>query len=527
MGRKKTPPKMMGVRNSAFQLDKVQRSLNVALAASEQHLSQMQSAAHQINLEIQRLKAVLLAQELLRILRGITQSPLDIESGCLREVAKFMIQSAEFEKVDFEDLLLGVQMLLPLLSKEQKKNRFVAERNLTLEKGRAAEGLKILYVTGMFPSDKHGGGLRVRDILSKLTLRHQVDLYSIFNSAIDRASFEEVCKSVRASRLCEDEKIFGPTDILGWLKRRGIGPGYYDVIQFEYPRSVALIKSLKPFGKRHGYTLMESITRHHFQNFQRFLGTDVQAAAASALNLLEAVKIEGDALRNTDFSVAVTEADAAFTQKTFGSLPHVVPTGLNESFFKYARLKGSSPFPNPSKCKSVIFLGYFDHSPNRDGVQWYLRQVHPLICRRHPSYHFYVVGAGAKAWVDELRHQHIHDKQVSVIGYLEEFRPLLSACKISVAPLISGAGIRGKINQYSALEVPTVATELAACGTDYLHGESIMISKNSSQFARQLSLLLTKESLRKKIASNAMTLVKKKYLWGDLVRKLEDVYVNC
>lgn len=522
MGRAKKKANKLDVQRSIADIGRIQTTLKQSLAASERQLAQIQRVSEQVNAEIEKIKVSMVFTEILPLMRRLTAGSINKSEPQLLQVARQIVRYAETQPLGFNGFLAKLQGLSSFISGEAQESGVLRARVLPESKRR----LKILYITGMFPSDKHGGGLRVRDIISKLTLRHDVDLYSVFNPEIDQHSFQTVCQKLKASRLCDQGTTFGAKDILQWFKRRGIKAGYYDVIQFEYPKSVSLIRHLRPFGKKLGFTFMESVTRHHLQNVSRLIEKNVNAATESTLKLVEALQTEGTALRQTDFTIAVTESDALFTQKTFGYLPKVIPTGLNENFFNFKRFSSSKRFPNPTRCKSVIFIGYFDHSPNVDGVLWYLRQVHPRLCRKHKDYHFYVVGAGARSWVDKLRHEYIHDKQLSVIGFVEEFRPLLAACKVSVAPLISGAGIRGKINQYSALGVPTVATELGACGTQYRNGESILISKSGHRFAEQVSLLLSKDQLRRKIALNAEAIAKKNYLWGNLVTEIESIYVG-
>ena len=50
--------------------------------------------------------------------------------------------------------------------------------------------LRILYISGVFPSVEHGGGLRLFDILSELSERHHVELYTSFSESQDLVSLE-------------------------------------------------------------------------------------------------------------------------------------------------------------------------------------------------------------------------------------------------------------------------------------------------------------------------------------------------
>ena len=51
-----------------------------------------------------------------------------------------------------------------------------------------------------------------------------------------------------------------------------------------------------------------------------------------------------------------------------------------------------------------------------------------------------------------------------VPDHLPDLQPLLEGCRLSVAPLCFGAGLKGKINQSMAHGLPVVATTCAAEG---------------------------------------------------------------
>src|SRR5262249_24919831 len=82
---------------------------------------------------------------------------------------------------------LMVRAVMPRAQRE--RNGASAERSDTL-----------LFVSGMFPSIEHGGGLRLFDIVSGLSERRSVDLYSRYRPATDSASFARLSPALRAAR---------------------------------------------------------------------------------------------------------------------------------------------------------------------------------------------------------------------------------------------------------------------------------------------------------------------------------------
>lgn len=67
-----------------------------------------------------------------------------------------------------------------------------------------------------------------------------------------------------------------------------------------------------------------------------------------------------------------------------------------------------------------------------------------------------------------------------------QLRMMYSMVRVAVAPLLSGAGVKGKIGQAMMLGTPVVATPVAVEGMFVVHGESCMVADNTSDFAEAI-----------------------------------------
>lgn len=78
-------------------------------------------------------------------------------------------------------------------------------------------------------------------------------------------------------------------------------------------------------------------------------------------------------------------------------------------------------------------------------------------------------------------------------GYLsdDELASLYMAVKVSVAPLLSGAGVKGKVNQAMNYGVPVVATRIAVEGMHVEDGRDCMVADNLESFAKKLVQVYT------------------------------------
>jgi glycosyltransferase involved in cell wall biosynthesis len=73
-----------------------------------------------------------------------------------------------------------------------------------------------------------------------------------------------------------------------------------------------------------------------------------------------------------------------------------------------------------------------------------------------------------------------------VHGYVEDLEPYLNGVRLSVAPLRSGAGVKGKINLAMAHGQPVVGTTVAVEGMHLRAGEDVLIGDTAEQLAAEV-----------------------------------------
>ena len=138
----------------------------------------------------------------------------------------------------------------------------------------------------------------------------------------------------------------------------------------------------------------------------------------------------------------------------------------------------------------LLFVGYFAHTPNADAVRWFVRDVLPLVRLNDPHLRLHVVGSDPPPDILALA-----SDTVQIHGYVPDLEPLFDACRMSVAPLRYGAGVKGKIGQSLALGVPCVTTSIGAEGMGLVDGVNALIADTAADFAAQVERLYQDEAL--------------------------------
>ena len=131
--------------------------------------------------------------------------------------------------------------------------------------------------------------------------------------------------------------------------------------------------------------------------------------------------------------------------------------------------------------RDFLFLGNFDHTPNVDGVLWFVEQVWPLMLARGFRHRFIIAGAKVPGGIARLA-----SDQIKVIGYVEDLRQLFGAVRLSIAPLRYGAGIKGKIVTSLSFGVPVVATSMAAEGMQLQSEKEIILADAPGAMASEI-----------------------------------------
>ncbi|MEO7323764.1 MAG: glycosyltransferase [Dokdonella sp.] len=149
--------------------------------------------------------------------------------------------------------------------------------------------------------------------------------------------------------------------------------------------------------------------------------------------------------------------------------------------------------------RDLVFVGGFQHPPNTDAVSWFVRDVFPLLRKELADLRLHVIGSRVP---DEIRA--LADEHVLVHGFVEDIAPYMDGCRISVAPLRYGAGVKGKINTAMSYGLPVVATTLAVEGMHFRAGEDVLVADEPAAFAAAVARLYRDEALWQRLSTNGL-----------------------
>jgi sugar transferase (PEP-CTERM/EpsH1 system associated) len=231
------------------------------------------------------------------------------------------------------------------------------------------------------------------------------------------------------------------------------------------------------------------------------------------------LRFEGRALKRFDGLLAVSEADRETFARLYPGISleelHVVRTGVDTEFF--------TPAASPADSAELVFTGSMDWLPNEDGIQWFCRDVLPVIKRDVPQVTLSIVGRSPSPAVKSLESV----PGVRVTGRVDDVRPFIRESAVFVVPLRVGGGTRLKIFEAMAMAKAVVSTTVGAEGLPVTHDRDILLADDAGSFARAVVRLLRDGNERRQLESAARALVAQHFDWSAVAHDLDVALTRC
>ncbi len=148
----------------------------------------------------------------------------------------------------------------------------------------------------------------------------------------------------------------------------------------------------------------------------------------------------------------------------------------------------------------IMFVGGYQHPPNIDAAIWFATAILPRIRAELPDLRFHLIGSKAPAEVRALGEL----PGVVFHGFVEDIEPFLDGCRLAVAPLRYGAGVKGKVNMSMSYGQPVVATGIAVEGMFAEPGRDVLTAETPEDFAAQAIRAYRDETLWTRLSDNGL-----------------------
>ena len=216
-------------------------------------------------------------------------------------------------------------------------------------------------------------------------------------------------------------------------------------------------------------------------------------------------RFEREALARFTTVIAVSDRDARFFAETYQiENAQAIPTGVDLDFFSWQ----APPAVGAGTPPTVVFTGSMDWAANINGVQYFLKEVWPLILAGQPEARFVIVGRNPPSALTALARS---VRNIELTGFVDDVRPYVHAAHAFVIPLLVGGGTRIKAFEAMAMGCPIVSTTI---GTEGLGAEAevhFLERDGAQQMADAVLTLLRDAGLRNSLSIRARHIVEQQF----------------
>jgi glycosyltransferase involved in cell wall biosynthesis len=220
-------------------------------------------------------------------------------------------------------------------------------------------------------------------------------------------------------------------------------------------------------------------------------------------------------LPSFDLLYGITAGERDYLSRTAHGPASVLPHVVTLSRFQVAA-------SGEEAAATVLFVGNFQHRPNVNGVEWFVRNAWPIVRARVPAASFEIVGAG----MDRALAAKLAGPGVIVRGYQDDLAQCYRRATVVVTPLHSGGGMRGKVLEAFAAGCASVSTTTGLEGIAARPGEHCLTGETPDAFAAAVTAYLQNPALRRAHGTAARALVAGNYDAPSVFARLEQDLEN-
>jgi glycosyltransferase involved in cell wall biosynthesis len=215
--------------------------------------------------------------------------------------------------------------------------------------------------------------------------------------------------------------------------------------------------------------------------------------------------------------VAVSELDAEQLNRLSGRHDVVyVPNGVDTDYFRLESVE-----PDGKSNPTLIYVGGFTWFPNLDAIDYFRREILPIVQARVPNVKLKVIGR----YPDTAQVREIAaDPAIELCGLVDDIRPHVQAAGVYIVPLRIGGGTRLKILDALSMAKAIVSTSIGCEGLDVVPGESIIVADEPKSFADALIRLFNDPQAVQRIGQNGRALAEARYDWRAVAKGLDAAY---
>lgn len=355
-----------------------------------------------------------------------------------------------------------------------QKDHFSKGKDFFYARDRSKNKKVVLVIDYMVPEyDQHAGG---RCTFNYLKLFSEMGFKVIFigDNSYKNEPYTSELQKMGIEVLYRSSYM---KNINSWIKKNS---NYIDYVYLNRPDvSIKYIDLIKNYT--HAKIIYFAHDLHYLRELRNY---EIDKNKQHLYNSDNFKKIEFDIVNKSDVVYVVSSYEKEILKQEF---PNKIIRNIPVYVYDNINNMDNNAYEDR---KNILFVGGFNHTPNVDGVTWFYNNILPIILNKIPNVKFYIVGSNPPNSIKKLQ-----SENVIVTGYVtdEKLNTLYEKCRLVVAPLRYGAGVKGKVVEAIYNQVPLVTTSIGAEGLINIE-KYAMITDVEKEFANKVIELYTNKN---------------------------------
>lgn len=261
----------------------------------------------------------------------------------------------------------------------------------------------------------------------------------------------------------------------------------YHVVNATAPK----IRSVNPQAR----IIMNNADLHYLRMLRKAIGENDEAQKEAARLVQEQ---EFAAMRSVDVMLSYNDREHAVIEAQSEGAINVMTCPWV--------LECPDTVPPREGRAGLSFLGGFQHHPNVEGIEWFTKNVMSRLEQEGSDIVLSIYGSRMGDNIKKLA-----SPLVDPVGFVEELNDAYDTHMIFVAPLLSGAGIKGKVLAALASGIPCILSPMAAEGIGLRHGRDCLIADTPEEWVAAIHQLQNDAELWQKLSDNAHDMAKTQF----------------
>ncbi|MDN6326440.1 MAG: glycosyltransferase family 4 protein [Alkalibacterium sp.] len=405
--------------------------------------------------------------------------------------------------------------------------------------------MKLLWLSHLIPYPPKGGVLqRTYNMINEVSKYHEITLVAFNQAGFLSASLpdqddplqfakNELLKSVESIHVVSipEDSIPGGRYLTA-LKALVSGQAY----NMEWLRSSDARETIcellvkKTFDAVHIDTISLCVYSDLFQelpvvlNHHNFESAMLESRARTEPNLVKSLYYRYEAARllksevqycqQSHLNITCSDEDADAMKSVIGDSKFLtVPNGVDISYFHPGRAV-------PVSKKSIVIVGGLSWYPNREAVEYFIREIWPLIKTRIPEVSVDIIGRDPTPEMLKLAKI---DKLFRVHGFVDDVRDYLWRTQFYLCPIRTGGGTKLKILDALASGCCIIADPFACKGINVQDGLHVMYARTPESYVNAILKLIDDPEKEVRLREHAPELIRTSYSYTGIGERYAEV----